>query len=77
MQVTINVPEELVEQARTRGVAVEAYVEKMITRQAQQLPKKYDAKSVGEAIDRILEFRKNHTLGGIQIKDLINEGRKY
>ena len=30
-----------------------------------------------EAVDRIRELRKGLTLGGLSIKDLINEGRKY
>jgi len=77
MQVTVNVPEELAEQARARGVAVEAYVEEVLMQQAQSAAKKYDATVVGAAIDRILEFRKGHTLGDIRIKDLITEGRKY
>jgi len=29
-----------------------------------------------EAIEAIRKFRKGHTLGGLKIKDLINEGRK-
>ena len=36
--------------------------------------KKY---TVREAIDSILEMRKGRTLGGITIKELINEGRKW
>lgn len=30
-----------------------------------------------EAVDRIRELRKGNTLGGLSVKDLINEGRKY
>ena len=30
-----------------------------------------------EAVDDIRELRKGVTLGGIRIRDLINEGRKY
>jgi len=79
MQVTVNIPQELAEKARARGVAVEAYVEEVLAQQIQRLPEKekYDARSVGEAIDDILAFRKEHPLGEIKIKDLITEGRKY
>jgi hypothetical protein len=34
-------------------------------------------KSVGEAIDRIRELRKQNTLGDLRTKDLIHEGHKY
>jgi hypothetical protein len=30
-----------------------------------------------EAVDRILQLRERNTLGGISVKELINEGRKY
>ena len=30
-----------------------------------------------EAIEQMMELRKNLTLGGVKIKDLITEGRKY
>ncbi len=30
-----------------------------------------------EAVAKMAELRKNQSLGGIKIKDLINEGRKY
>jgi len=33
--------------------------------------------SVGKAIDRIRELRKQNTLGGLKTKDLIHEGHKY
>jgi hypothetical protein len=33
-------------------------------------------RSASEAIADMMELRKNLTLGGLKIKDLINEGRK-
>jgi len=75
MQVTINIPEELAEQARARGVAVEVYVEEVLAREAQQSTPK-DLRAVGEALDRIKELSKGNILGDLKIKDLINEGRK-
>jgi prevent-host-death family protein len=33
--------------------------------------------TVEEAVEGLLEFRRTHTLGGLSIKELINEGRKY
>ena len=76
MQVTVNVPEELAEQARARGLDVAAYVEEVLARESEQAAGR-DLRAVGEAIDRIRELRKGNTLGGLKIKDLINEGRKY
>lgn len=34
-------------------------------------------KRVREAIESIKKFRKTHTLDGLSIKDLIEEGRRY
>jgi post-segregation antitoxin (ccd killing protein) len=77
MEVTVNVPDQLAAEARARGVAVKVYVEEVLARQAQQPETEAHRKSVGEAIDRILELRKGNTLGGLKVRDLIHEGRKY
>jgi post-segregation antitoxin (ccd killing protein) len=77
MQVTVNVPDQLCAQARARGVAVETYLEEALVRQAQEPEAEAHSKSVGEAIDRIMELRKGNTLGGLKVKELIHEGRKY
>jgi post-segregation antitoxin (ccd killing protein) len=76
MQVTVNIPEEKAQQARARGVAVEAYVEEVLVRESHHSAPK-DLRVVGEAIDRLRELRQGNTLGGSKIKDLIDEGRKY
>lgn len=56
-------PEGIIEIALERLVADQPPAEKRMT--------------VQEAVDRIRELRKGNTLGGLSIKDLINEGRKY
>ena len=33
--------------------------------------------TVEQALEDMREFRRTHTLGGISIKDLINEGRRH
>lgn len=38
-------------------------------------PNTRDASSVGVAIQRLLELRKRHTLGGLSVKQLRDEGR--
>jgi hypothetical protein len=77
MQVTINVSEELAELAQARGVPVETYVEEVLAQQATQLSANRDNASAHETVESLIELSKGQTLGGIKIKDLINEGRKY
>ncbi len=77
MQVTVNVPDRLAAEARARGVSVEVYVEEMLVRQLIVPEGETPQKSVGEAIDRIRELRKQNTLGDLRTKDLIHEGHKY
>jgi prevent-host-death family protein len=36
-----------------------------------------DRRDVAKAVEELRELRKGVTLGGLKIKDLINEGRKY
>ena len=38
---------------------------------------RHDPARVQRAIEELREFRKHHSLDGLKIKDLINEGRKY
>lgn len=77
MQITVNVPDQLAAEARARGVSVEVYVEEMLVRQLIVPEGETPQKSVGEAIGRIRELRKQNTLGDLKTKDLIHEGHKY
>jgi len=77
MQVRINVPDRLAAEAQARGVSLEMYVEEMLAQQAIGPGGETLQESVGEAIDRIRELRKQNTLGGLKTKDLIHEGHKY
>jgi hypothetical protein len=68
----------LAAEARARGLALDQYVTKLVAaRTSTQLPEQAKPHSVAEAIDRILELREGSSLGGLKIKDLIEEGRKY
>lgn len=54
----------------------------MITKHGRPIAKlvpidDFDRAKAREAADWLIEFRKKHSLGGLKIKDLINEGRKY
>jgi prevent-host-death family protein len=62
--------------------AAENGEEVMITKHGRPVAKlvpadDFDRAKVREAIDWLKEFRKKHSLRGLKIKDLINEGRKY
>jgi len=62
--------------------AAENGEEVMITKHGRPVAKlvpisSFDRAKAREAADWLLEFRKKHSLGGLKIKDLINEGRKY
>jgi hypothetical protein len=65
---------QLAAEAQARGLALDQYVEKIVQARPIEQPK---SRSVAEAIDRILELREDTSLGGLKIKDLIEEGRKY
>jgi hypothetical protein len=77
MQVKVNVPDRLAAEARARGMSVEMYVEEMLSRGLLGAADQTNRKSVGEAIDRIFELRRENTLGGLRTKDLTHEGHKY
>lgn len=77
MQVTINVPDRLAEEARARGLSVKVYIEQMLAGKALDATNGARAESIGHAIDRIRELRKENKLAGLRLKDLIHEGHKY
>lgn len=77
MQVKVNVPERLAAEAQARGVSLELFVEQMLAEQAIASEEGTTQASIGKAIDRIRELRRQNTLGGLRIKDLIHEGHKY
>jgi Arc/MetJ-type ribon-helix-helix transcriptional regulator len=56
--------------------------EEVVTRALETLAEKEPPtiehkRTVAEVVEHIRESRKGVTLGGLKIKDLINEGRKY
>lgn len=63
-------------------VAAENGEEIMITKHGRPVAKlvpveTFDRGKAREAAEWLIEFRKKHSLRGLKIKDLINEGRKY
>jgi len=51
----------------------------VLMRAMTELPEHNDASNVdkGEAIEAMLAFRRQHSLDGLTIRELIDEGRKY
>ena len=83
MTITVSVPEALARQAEAQGLSVEAYVERWAQQTAQTEGQVHwvrfgpGERTPEEAGRDIRELRKGITLGGLKIKDLINEGRKH
>ena len=83
MTIAVTVPDELAEQAQAAGVSIESYIERLLQQQTKRRenPKWVrlgpGLRTPAEAVADIRELRKGVTLGGLKIKDLINEGRKY
>ncbi len=83
MTITVSVPDQLADQAQAAGLSVESYIEQILQQQAQERAVLNSTRaSPGpltpeQAVDDIRELRKGVSLGGLKIRDLINEGRKY
>lgn len=82
MQVTIDIPEEVVARAKADGLTVEEYVLRRVEPDSGGVRPGFvrfgpGSKTPEEAGADILELQKRTTLGGLKIKDLINEGRRY
>jgi hypothetical protein len=80
MQVTLTPHgEELLraELARQAGSSPEQILERALETLAERAPTAERKKTPAEAVAHIRESRKGVTLGGLKVKDLIDEGRKY
>jgi hypothetical protein len=78
MQITVNVPDELVREAAARGLSVEKYAEEVIA-QRLSVPED-DVERRQKAVDAMRRFASEHGLKlrkGEQIMDLIREARRY
>jgi hypothetical protein len=77
-----EVESRLAAEAEARGLSLDRYIESLVaarpsaTYETQpRTPERQ--RQIEAAVDRIREIRKGMTTGGLSIKDLINEGRKY
>ena len=77
MQVTINVPEEVAAAAQAQGLSVQAYIEEMVVRNAEEPLSEASLREISAAVDHLREFSERSRLDGLKIKDLIHEGHKY
>lgn len=65
---------QLAEDAGARGLDLNRYVENLVTGHVQR---KSTLAERSEAVASIRKLREGNALGGLSIRDLINEGRKY
>jgi hypothetical protein len=79
MDLTVHIPDEAVPalKAKASGVPLEAFAEKVLLQQIQDDGIQTPESSVAEAARRLGTFGKRHglSLGGITIRELINESR--
>lgn len=61
-------------EAHARGLEVERYLEELVI---SGLPTAPRSETPAEAVAAIRKLRAGLNLGGISVKELINEGRKY
>lgn len=78
MTITVSVPDQLAQQAAARGLSVEALVEQLAEQAVHgETRSQRPQRTPAEAVAHLREARKGVTLGGLRIKDLVVEGRKY
>jgi hypothetical protein len=75
LELTPDVQEGLLAQAQESGLSLEAYVEQVLRERSREMARPPLTRSQ-IAGQRIRELRKGVTLGGIPIKELIEEGRE-
>lgn len=89
MLMTVDVPEKIVRDAEIHGITVEQELQRLA--HAEREPDLTGLVPIGrqfatpeeaaaarrEAVERMREIASRNTLGGISIKELVHEGRKY
>lgn len=71
--------EQLLREQLARGMAgsPEEIIERALEHVAQSHTPRISVKTPAEAVADILEIQQRNTLGGLKIRDLVQEGRKY
>jgi hypothetical protein len=75
LELVPDVQADLLIQAKSNGLSLEAYAEQVLREKSSIAPRPTLAQSQ-RAGQRIRELREGVTLGGISIKELIEEGRE-
>jgi hypothetical protein len=77
-----EVESRLIAEAQARGLSVDRYIESLVTKpivsplnEEPRTPERQ--REIEAAIERLRGLREGLTTGGLSIKELINEGRKY
>ena len=79
MQVTVQLAPELQAQlaaeAQARGLALESYIPIKLAESGSRPIA--EQRAIEKAVEELRALRKDNILGGLPIKELIEEGRKY
>ncbi len=79
MDLTVHIPDESVPalKAKASGLPLETFVEQLLLERIQEEGPRAPVSSVADAARRLGTFGKRHglSLGGITIKELLNESR--
>jgi hypothetical protein len=65
---------QLAAEARARGITLDRYIETIVSARPAE---NAGSRTIAEAIEAIRAMRKDSSLGGPEIKELIHEGHKY
>lgn len=74
LQLQPEMEAQLAAEAHARGVALNHYIEKIVSARPIETVKQ---QTVSEAIHAIRALRQGNKLNGLKVKDLIHEGHKY
>ena len=82
MVMTVDVPEKILRDAASNGITVEQQLLRLAQAGREPdlvglVPLNPGQRDPEAAADRIQEFASRHTLGGLKIRDIVDEGRKY
>ncbi len=81
MEVTIHIEPaseaRLLDEATREGLTPDAWVSKVVHRHLPAARTPERQREIDEAIDRIRENAKHHSLRGLSIREMIDDGRKY
>ncbi len=75
LEIQPEIEAQLVAEAQEHGLALDLYVVEKLKEPRSVGPSREH--SVAQAIDNIRALRKGNLLGGVEIKDLVEEGRRY